>query len=91
MAFDELVDYLAKIRQNFPKVEHYEFRDTNLHSLNQINALATVQVLVYYYICSLTYILLTTTSLFSNIGKIRPGKNRTSFLILRPFRRHMFL
>ena len=30
------------IRENFPNVEHYEFSETNLHSMNQLNALAQV-------------------------------------------------
>ena len=29
-------------RENFPNVEHYEFSETNLHSMNQLNALAQV-------------------------------------------------
>ena len=43
LSFDELVPFLPKFRDNFPNVEHYEFTETNLHSMNQINALAQVQ------------------------------------------------
>ena len=35
--------FLSRFRDNFPNVEHYEFTETNLHSMNQINGLATVQ------------------------------------------------
>jgi len=44
VAFDELVSHLAKFRENFPNMEHFEFTETNIHSMNQINALAAVQV-----------------------------------------------
>ena len=33
-------------RDNFPNVEHYEFTETNLHSMNQLNALAQVLLLL---------------------------------------------
>ena len=43
LSFDDLVPFLSRFRDNFPNVEHYEFTETNLHSMNQINALALVQ------------------------------------------------
>ena len=43
LSFDDLVPFLSRFRDNFPNVEHYEFTETNLHSMNQINALAMVQ------------------------------------------------
>ena len=43
LSFDDLVPFLGKFRDNFPNVEHYEFTETNLHSMNQINALAQVE------------------------------------------------
>ena len=39
-------------RENFPNVEHYEFSETNLHSMNQLNALAQVRSMVtLFYFC----------------------------------------
>ena len=52
LSFDELVPFLPKFRDNFPNVEHYEFSETNLHSMNQLNALAQVMVLVAPYLVS---------------------------------------
>ena len=43
LPYDELVPFLPRFRENFPNVEHYEFTETNLHSMNQINGLAHVQ------------------------------------------------
>ena len=43
LSYDELVPFLSRFRDNFPNVEHYEFTETNLHSMNQINGLAMVQ------------------------------------------------
>jgi leucine-rich repeat-containing protein 49 len=56
VAFDELVSHLGKFRENFPNIEHFEFTETNIHSMNQINALAAVQVheLIFRYMNSYT-------------------------------------
>ena len=43
LSYDELVPVLSRFRDNFPNVEHYEFTETNLHSMNQLNGLAHVQ------------------------------------------------
>ncbi len=38
------IPYLAKFRQTFPNVENFEFLETDIHSLDQLNAMAQVQV-----------------------------------------------
>ena len=43
MSFDDLVSLLPKFRENFPNVEHFEFTETNVRNMSQINALALVQ------------------------------------------------
>ena len=43
ISFDELVPHLPKFRENFPNIEHFEFTETNICRMNQINALALVQ------------------------------------------------
>ena len=43
VAFDDLVPYLARFRQTFPNVENFEFLETDIRSLNQLNALSIVQ------------------------------------------------
>ncbi|XP_023334085.1 uncharacterized protein LOC111705689 [Eurytemora carolleeae] len=43
VSFDDLVSLLPKFRENFPNVEHFEFTETNVRNMSQINALALVQ------------------------------------------------
>ena len=43
VSFDDLVPYLPRFRQTFPNVENFEFIETDIRSLNQLNALALVQ------------------------------------------------
>jgi len=38
------IPYLPKFRQTFPNVENFEFLETDIHSLDQLNAMAQVQV-----------------------------------------------
>ncbi len=38
------VPYLPRFRQTFPNVENFEFLETDIHSLDQLNALSLVQV-----------------------------------------------
>uniref|UniRef100_UPI00398F1124 leucine-rich repeat-containing protein 49 isoform X2 n=1 Tax=Pristiophorus japonicus TaxID=55135 RepID=UPI00398F1124 len=38
--FDEIVTVLPRLRIKFPNILHFKFRDTNLHKLQQFNALA---------------------------------------------------
>jgi hypothetical protein len=35
---------LPRFRQTFPNVENFEFLETDIHSLDQLNALSLVQV-----------------------------------------------
>ncbi len=50
VAFDDLVQYLPKFRQTFPNVENFEFLETDIHSLGQLNALALVQGITSLFI-----------------------------------------
>ncbi len=43
VSFDDLVSYLPKFRQTFPNVVNFEFLETDIHCLGQLNALALVQ------------------------------------------------
>ena len=43
VAFDDLVPYLPRFRQTFPNVESFEFIETDIRTLNQLNALSMVQ------------------------------------------------
>ena len=43
VAFDDLVPYLPRFRQTFPNVESFEFLETDIRCLNQLNALSIVQ------------------------------------------------
>ena len=43
VSFDDLVPRMAKFRENFPNIEHFEFTETNIRTINQINALALMQ------------------------------------------------
>ena len=42
LVIDLMTCKIGSHRENFPNVEHYEFSETNLHSMNQLNALAQV-------------------------------------------------
>ncbi len=44
VSFDDLVAYLPKFRQTFPNVVNFEFLETDINCLGQLNALALVQV-----------------------------------------------
>ncbi len=44
VSFDDLVSYLPKFRQTFPNVVNFEFLETDINCLGQLNALAMVQV-----------------------------------------------
>ena len=50
VAFDDLVPYLSKFRQTFPNVENFEFIETDINCLGQLNALALVQGINSLYI-----------------------------------------
>ena len=50
VAFDDLIPYLPKFRQTFPNVESFEFLETDIHSLGQLNALALVQGITSLFI-----------------------------------------
>ena len=43
VSFDDLVPRMQKFRENFPNVEHFEFTETNIRTINQVNALASMQ------------------------------------------------
>ncbi|GLH07241.1 Protein artichoke [Gryllus bimaculatus] len=43
MNFNNIIPVLGRLKIRFPNVEHYIFRETNLHCLGQLNALADVQ------------------------------------------------
>jgi len=43
VSFDDLVPYLPRFRQTFPNVESFEFIETDIRTLNQLNALSNVQ------------------------------------------------
>ena len=43
VSFDDLVPYLPRFRQTFPNVENFEFIETDIRALNQLNALSLVQ------------------------------------------------
>ncbi|XP_069672642.1 leucine-rich repeat-containing protein 49 [Periplaneta americana] len=41
--FNSLVPLLGRVKQRFPNAEHFVFRETNIHCLGQLNALADIQ------------------------------------------------
>jgi leucine-rich repeat-containing protein 49 len=41
---------LGRIKQRFPNAEHFLFRETNIHCLGQLNALADIQGLTSLFI-----------------------------------------
>ena len=43
VAFDDLVPYLPRFRQTFPNVESFQFLETDIRTLNQLNALSMLQ------------------------------------------------
>ena len=43
VSFDDLVPYLPRFRQTFPNVESFEFLETDIRTLNQLNALSMLQ------------------------------------------------
>ena len=50
VSFDDLIPYLSKFRQTFPNVENFEFLETDINCLGQLNALALVQGITSLYI-----------------------------------------
>lgn len=50
VSFDDLVQYLPKFRQNFPHVENFEFLETDIHCLGQLNALGQLQGITSLFI-----------------------------------------
>jgi hypothetical protein len=50
VAFDDLIPYLPKFRQTFPNVDSFEFLETDIKTLNQLNALAVVQGITSLFI-----------------------------------------
>ena len=50
VSFDDLVSYLPKFRQTFPNVVNFEFLETDINCLGQLNALATVQGIASLFI-----------------------------------------
>lgn len=43
VSFDDLVPFLPRFRQTFPNVENFEFVETDIRSMGQLNALALFQ------------------------------------------------
>jgi leucine-rich repeat-containing protein 49 len=43
VSFDDLVPYLCRIKQTFPNLVNFEFLETDIRSMGQLNALAIVQ------------------------------------------------
>ncbi|XP_054279143.1 uncharacterized protein LOC128997528 [Macrosteles quadrilineatus] len=41
--FNSLSCVLGRLKQRFPNAEHYSFRETNIHCMGQLNALADIQ------------------------------------------------
>ncbi|XP_023723351.1 leucine-rich repeat-containing protein 49 isoform X3 [Cryptotermes secundus] len=41
--FNNIIPVLGRIKQRFPNVEHFLFRETNIHYVGQLNALADIQ------------------------------------------------
>lgn len=41
--FNSIIPVLGRIKQRFPNSEHFVFRETNIHCLGQLNALADIQ------------------------------------------------
>ena len=50
VAFDDLVGYLPKFRLTFPNVQNFEFLETDINSLGQLNALAALQGITSLFI-----------------------------------------
>jgi leucine-rich repeat-containing protein 49 len=48
--FNGITGILNKLKMRFPNVDHFSFKETNIHCLGQINALAEVQGLISLYI-----------------------------------------
>ncbi len=43
VAFNELAPYLGRLKQTFPNLTNYEFFETDINALGQLNALSMVQ------------------------------------------------
>ncbi len=43
VSFDDLVPYLGRLKQTFPNLVNFEFSETDIRSMNQLNALALLQ------------------------------------------------
>lgn len=64
VSFDDLVPYLSKLKQTFPNVTNFEFLETDIRTMGQLNALSLVQGLTSLIIgkegnpitCVLTYL-----------------------------------
>ena len=50
VSFDDLIPYLPKFRQTFPNVDNFEFLETDIRTLNQLNALSLVQGITSLFI-----------------------------------------
>jgi len=48
--FNSIIPVLSRIKQRFPNAEHFVFRETNIHCLGQLNALADIQGLTSLFI-----------------------------------------
>ena len=43
VSFDDLVPYLSRLKQNFPNLANFEFLETDIRTMSQLNALALLQ------------------------------------------------
>ena len=43
VSFDDLVPYLGRLKQTFPNLIHFEFLETDIRTMSQLNALALLQ------------------------------------------------
>ena len=50
VSFDDLIPFLPKFRQTFPNVDNFEFLETDIRTLNQLNALSLVQGITSLFI-----------------------------------------
>ena len=74
----------SHLRENFPNVEHYEFSETNLHSMNQLNALAQVGFIVtLVHVCVLSQVQGITSLTIGEEGNPLYAKNWRPYAIFR--------
>ena len=43
VSFDDLVPYLSRLKVTFPNLMNFEFLETDIRTMNQLNALALLQ------------------------------------------------